>query len=84
MVSPTLFPSILDILIRFRSYPVSISSDISIMYQVVELCEEDRDYHRFLWRPDKDSKILDYRITMVTFGVASSPYVTAGTTANCQ
>ena len=29
MVGPTLYPSITDILIRFRSYKVAISADIS-------------------------------------------------------
>ena len=53
MVGPTLYPNITDILLRFRTYPVAVSSDISKMYRAVELCETDRDVHRFLWRPDK-------------------------------
>ena len=75
MVGPTLYPNIFDILFRFRTYPVAVSSDIIKMYRAVELCETDRDFHRFLWRPDKTSQINDYQMTRVTFGVASSPYV---------
>ena len=45
------------------------------MYRAVELCETDRDFHRFLWRPDKTSPVKDYQMSRVTFGVASSPYV---------
>ena len=75
MVGPTLYPNITDILLRFRTYPVAVSSDISKMYRAVELCETDRDFHRFLWRPDKTSPVKDYQMSRVTFGVASSPYV---------
>ncbi len=70
------YPNIIfDILIRFRTYPVAVSSDISKMYRAVELCEADRNFHRFLWRPDTVSEMKDYQLTRVTFGVASSPFV---------
>ena len=45
------------------------------MYRAVELEEADRDLHRFLWRATKDGPIKDYRMTRVTFGVASSPFL---------
>ncbi len=75
IVGPTLYPNICDILIRFRTYPVAVSSDISKMYRAVELCEADQNFHRFLWRPDTVSEVKDYQMTRVTFGVASSPFV---------
>ena len=45
------------------------------MYRAVELCDQDTDLHRFVWRSDKTSEVTDYRMTRVTFGVASSPFV---------
>ena len=72
MVGPTLYPNIFDILIRFRTYPVVVSSYVSKMYRTVELCETDQDFHRFLWRADKTSQIKDYQMTRVTIGVVSS------------
>ena len=32
MVGPTLYPDMIDVLLRFRSYPVAITADISKMY----------------------------------------------------
>ena len=62
-------------LIRFRSYPVAIAGDISKLYRAVQLTLGNRDFHRFLWRPNLTSAIQDYRMKYVTFGVASSPYL---------
>ena len=73
MIGPTLFPNITDILIRFRTYAVALTSDISKMNRAVELCEQDHDLHRF-WHANKTSEVFDYQMTRVTFGIASSPF----------
>ena len=54
---------------------LSVTADISKMYWVVELADEDRDLHRFVWRANKESPVQDYRMMRVTFVVASSPYL---------
>ena len=79
MIGPTLFPSLSEILISFRKYSVAITADISKMYRAVEIYEQDRDFHRFVWRPDRTSTIQDFRMTRVTFGVAASSYVAVQT-----
>ena len=78
-VSPTLYPPITDILMRFRTYPVALSSNITKMYRANELAPEDRNLHRFLWRPDTTSPLVDYQMNRVTFGVAASPFAAVGT-----
>ena len=60
MVGPTLFPNLSEILVRFRTYSVAITAYISKMYRAVEICEKDRDFHIFVWKPDKTSTIQDY------------------------
>jgi len=75
MVGPTLYPQLTDILIRFRAFPVAISGDVAKMYRAVELAPEDRDLHRFIWRPDQSSEPRDYRMKRVTFGIAASPFL---------
>ena len=45
------------------------------MYRAVDICEQDHDFHRFVWRPNKTSPVQDVRMKRVTFGVAASPYV---------
>ena len=75
MVGPTLYPNLMDVLLRLRSYRVVIAGDISKMYRAVELTPADRDLHRFVWRADQSLEIRDYRMKRVTFGVASSPFL---------
>ena len=57
IVGPTLYPSLTNILIKFRSYEVALSADISKMYRAVELHPADRDLHRFLWQSDTISDV---------------------------
>ena len=45
------------------------------MFRAIELSPEDRDLHHFVWRPNPDTPISDFRMTQVTFGVSSSPYL---------
>ena len=75
LTGPTLYPNLDTILLRFRMYPVAVTADISKMYRAVELAEENRDLHRFLWRATPEEPINDYQMTRVTFGVSSSPYL---------
>ena len=45
------------------------------MYRAVHLDPGDRDLHRFLWREQPTGPLVDFRMTRVTFGVSSSPYL---------
>ena len=74
MVGPKVQEDILDILIRFRLHPVAFSGDVAKMYRQLMLAEDDRDYHRFLWRKEPEHPIREYRMRTVTFGVASSAH----------
>ena len=75
LVGPQLQPTLGNILMRFRTYPVALNGDISKMYREVELTPSDRDLHRFLWRPSPELAVQTYRMTRVTFGVSASPYL---------
>ena len=79
MIGPTLHPTLGAILIKFRTYPVAVTADISKMYREVSLSHQDKDLHRFLWRPTPQDQISDYRMTRVTFGVSASPYLAVRT-----
>ena len=74
MVGPTVHPPLIDILLRFRMHRIAIVADISKMYRAIELPEADRDFHRFLWRAEPSDPLTDFRMTRVTFGVASSAF----------
>ena len=44
------------------------------MYCQIGLQCCDRDFHRFFWREEETDPLKEYRMTSVTFGVASSSY----------
>ena len=75
MVGPTVHPSLVDVLIRFRMHRIALVADISKMYRAIELPLPDRDFHRFVWRRDQSDTLQDCRMTRVTFGVSSSSFV---------
>ena len=75
LTGPTLHPKLETVLLKFRTYPIAVSADISKMYREVELYESDRDLHRFVWRPHPLDTLKHYRMTRVIFRVATSPYL---------
>lgn len=50
--SPNFNQKMLDILLRFSSYPVALTSDIEKAFLMVSVAEDDRDVLRFLWVDD--------------------------------
>ncbi len=75
---PNFNQKILDILLRIRSYPVALVSDIEKAFLMVSISEEDRDVLRFLWIDDAtkaDPAVQVFRFTRVVFGVSSSPFL---------
>ena len=74
-VGPTIQPTLVSTILRFRAKRIAITADIKQMYREVELTPEDRDFHRFIWRSSPQESIQDYRMTRVTFGVSASPYL---------
>ena len=74
LVGPKCQDDLFNILIRFRIFKIGMSADVAKMYRQVELSLEDRDLHRILWRKNPNEPILTYRMTRVTYGVASSSF----------
>ena len=73
---PCLIPKIVEILLRFRRHPIALVADIRKMFLQIEVDERDRDCLRFLWRDlDSSKEPTVYRMTVVTFGVGSSPFL---------
>ena len=73
---PKLQRELIDVLLRFRRYPVAIVCDIAEMYLRIEICPEDRSYHRFLWRNlDVSKKPCEYEFSRLVFGINASPFL---------
>ena len=44
------------------------------MYRAVELTNDDKDLHRFVWRSNPSEPLKDYRMTRLTFGISASSF----------
>jgi transposase InsO family protein len=67
-----------SILLRFRTHPYALSTDIEKAFLHVRLNEQDRDFTRFLWLSnpsDPESPFITYRFKVVLFGSVSSPFM---------
>ena len=69
LVGPMVHPRLIDVLLRFRSFKVAMTTDIGKMYREVMIPEDQRDLHRFLWRKDGTQPIDEYQMTRLTFDV---------------
>ena len=75
---PKFDQSILDILLRFRTYKIALIADIEKAFLMVSVQEEDRNALRFLWVDDVQKSppiIEEMRFTRVVFGVSASPFL---------
>ena len=74
LVGPQFQKDLFGILIRFRFHQVALPSDIAKMYRQLQLDDEDKDFHRVLWKNPNDTEVKTYRMTRVTYGITSSSY----------
>ena len=72
---PKLVTELVTVLLRFRRHNVAVGADIEKMFHKLQMPEEDRDFHRFLWRtsPGEQPKVFRWRSHV--FGNAGSPCV---------
>ncbi|KAI7790025.1 hypothetical protein IRJ41_019695, partial [Triplophysa rosa] len=71
---PTLGPSLLGVLLRFRQHPVAVSADIKGMFHQVRLLPRDRPFLRFIWRDRQSECPPDvHEWQVLPFGTTSSP-----------
>ncbi|XP_067233763.1 uncharacterized protein [Chanodichthys erythropterus] len=71
---PTLGPSLLAVLLRFREHSVAISSDIRGMFHQVRLLPKDKPLLRYIWRDMQRDRIPDvYEWQVLPFGTTCSP-----------
>ncbi|XP_021324376.1 uncharacterized protein [Danio rerio] len=71
---PTLGPTLLGVLIRFREHRVAISGDIKGMFHQVRLLPKDKPLLRFLWRdlnPENPPDVYEWQV--LPFGTTCSP-----------
>lgn len=74
-IGPTLQPELRHIIMRWRSPSICMSADIVKMYRQVKTDNRDNDFQRILWRENPKLEMKHYKLTRVTFGTASAPYL---------
>ena len=72
---PKLQRCITDVLLKFREKPVALGCDVTEMYLQIQLKEEDKQFHRFLWRTDPTQEPEVWEFNRVAFGVSASPFL---------
>jgi len=70
---PNMIPSLVEILLRFRRWPIAIVADIQKAFLQISVTPVDRDVHRFLWKDNGLVRIM--RFTRVPFGNRCSPFI---------
>ena len=71
---PSNIVDLVEILLRFRSRPIVVTTDIRAMFLRIGLLD-GKDSHRFVWRElDRSREPEVCRLVTVTFGVIDSPY----------
>ncbi|XP_037959441.1 uncharacterized protein LOC119688851 [Teleopsis dalmanni] len=75
MTGPRLQQDIFDILMKWRLWKFVASADVEKMFRQIKIAREDQDYQRILWRENAREKIMEYRLTTVTYGTAAAPFL---------
>jgi hypothetical protein len=73
-VGATVQQALYSIVLRFRTHQVCFTADIAEIYQIV-VHPQDRDLQRILWRYSSEKPIQEYRLTTVTCGTSSAPFL---------
>ena len=75
---PSLLPTIIDILLRFRYHRVALVADIEKAFHMLRVSDQDKDSLRFLWVNDpysKDPELVVLRFLRLIFGLNCSPFL---------
>ncbi|XP_054869388.1 uncharacterized protein LOC129349632 [Amphiprion ocellaris] len=71
---PTLGPTMIGVLMRFRCHAVAISGDIKSMFHQIRLLPSDKPLLRFLWRNmERTSEPRIFQWEVLPFGTTCSP-----------
>lgn len=62
-------------MLRFRLNQIAFSADVAKMYRQIMLDETQRDFHHILWRENPNDPIHEYRLTTVTYGTSTAPFL---------
>lgn len=79
MNGPKLQDDLFNIMLRFRLYKIAFTADVAKMYRQIKINESQQDLLRILWREDRSENIKEYKLTTVTYGTTSAPFLAVKT-----
>lgn len=79
LIGPKIQDDLSAILLRWRKYPIALSSDVEKMYRQILVHPADQHFQHILWRESTDEPIVEYALQTVTYGTASAPYLAVRT-----
>ena len=74
MVGPQFQKDLFGVLIGFRFHQIALTADIAKMYRQVQFDDKDKDFRSVLWKNPNETEVKTYRMTRVSYGIASSSY----------
>lgn len=72
---PCIQQPLFSILLRFRSYKIVFTADVSKMYRCILVDQADRDYQRIVWRPEASQKLNHFQLNTVTYGTSPASFL---------
>ncbi|XP_065091295.1 uncharacterized protein LOC135712267 [Ochlerotatus camptorhynchus] len=75
MVGPVVQDELRSILLRFRLFKYAVVGDAEKMYRMVWQHELDQLLHKIFWRDSVEEPLRTYKLTTVTYGTSSAPYL---------
>jgi hypothetical protein len=74
-VGPTVQPDLYSIVLWFRTQRVCFTADLAKMYCQIVVHPQGRDLQRILSRYSSEEPIQEYRLSTVTYGTTSAPFL---------
>lgn len=75
LVGPKLHQELFDIVLRWRMWKYVCCADIEKMFRQISVAPQDTPYQCILWKPPGSDQVQIFRLTTVTYGTASAPYL---------
>lgn len=75
MLGAKLQNDLFETIMRFRRHRVAIYADIKKMFNQIKLSRDQWNLQRIFWRENSTEPLREYWLTVVTFGMTSSPFL---------
>lgn len=82
-IGPIVQDKLANIILRFRLFRIALVADVEKMFRQVMINPAQQKWQLILWREHPSEPLRTYRLTTVTYGTRSGPYLAVRTLAQC-